>query len=425
MAAGSAGLASGPRSRPRHEGPVRVLFVHGSLEIGGAEEVRLSLLSCLDRSRYQATICCLQQGGAIADEAAAMGYRVIVLGQRAHALSLPTLRALRGLIRTSRPHIVQTSLPRANYWGRITAALEGVPVVIAEEHTVAGKSDWARPVIERVLGPHTDCVIAVSESVREVVAARDRASGRRPTVVIPNPVNAQRLQQQRDREEVRAELGATDGAALMVQAGRMNRVRGAKGHDLLMEALATLPPGASPMTCLLLGDGPARAELEALARRLRVADRVKFLGYRRDVASLLGAADLFAFPSRVEGMPIALMEAMWMGLPIVASDIPANRETLAAGKYGRLVPPTQPKALAEAIARLGADTQGSIALGQRARAYAREAFSPARYAERVSRLWEELLARRQAEARGTDAGRASPAALAAAGAGRARERKRQ
>lgn len=372
--------------------PVRVLFVHGTLEIGGAEEVRLALLTCLDRSQYQARICCLQRGGPIADEASRLGYAVTVLGQRAHGLSISTLCALRRLIREYRPHIVQTSLPRANYWGRMAAALDRVPVIIAEEHAVADRSDWVRPVVERLLGPRTDCVIAVSHSVRRAVAGRDHASARRRTAVIRNPVNAARLQPHQTRERMRAALGVADDEFLVLHVGRMDRVSGAKGHDLLLQAAASLPPTCRRPVFLLLGDGPARPRLQALAENLEVADRVRFLGWQREVGDHLVAADLFAFPSRCEGMPIALMEAMWMGLPVIASDIPANREVTRRGRCGRLVPAHSPAALGEAIAALAEDDAACASLGHNARRYARHSFSPERYARTISLLWEDLLA---------------------------------
>ncbi len=376
---------------PNRRDRIRVLFVHGTLEIGGAEEVRLSLLSRLDRSRYEAAVCCLQQGGEIADEVAALGYEVIVLGRRAHALSLATLQALRRVIRERRPHIVQTSLPRANYWGRFAAALEQVPVIIAEEHTVSDRADWARPVVERLLGPRAHCVIAVSESVRAALAARNMASTGPRTVVIPNPVNEKRLQVRRSRAEVRRELKVREDELLLVHAGRMDRFDGAKGHDILITAIGMLPAGGPALVCVLLGDGPARARLEGLAQTLGAQDRIRFLGYRRDVADFLAAGDLFALPSRIEGMPIALMEAMCMGLPAVASDIPANRETLGGGEYGRLVPPSSPLALARGIAALACDPALRSKLATRALSQARGAFSAERYAEAVSQLWEELL----------------------------------
>lgn len=380
-----------PDGNARSPRPVRVLCVHSTLQIGGAEEVRLSLLSHLDRNRYDVTVCCLQCGGPIADELAALGYQVIVLKRRAHAFSLPTLMALRRLIRERRPHIVQTSLPRANYWGRIAAALERVPVVIAEEHSVFEKSDRARPLIERFLGPHTDCVIAVSDSVRDAVATMDRASARRRTVVITNPVNSARLRPRRSRTRVRWELGVTDSDVLVVHTGRLGRAPGAKGHDILIRAIAAVRAADTKVVCALLGDGPGRPQLESMAQKLNAADNLRFLGYRRDVADFLAAADVFAFPSRWEGKSLALMEAMWMGLPVVASDIPANRETLGGGEYGRLVEPGSSRALAAGIAELAVDARARAELGEKALRHARDNFGPEQHAREMTALWDSLL----------------------------------
>jgi glycosyltransferase involved in cell wall biosynthesis len=370
---------------------LRVLFVHGTLEIGGAEEARLSLLRCLDRSRSEASVCCLQAGGPIAEEIATLGYDVTVLGQRAHALSLATLGALRRVIRERRPHVVQTSLPRANYWGRLAAFLERVPVVVAEEHSVAEAADWARPLLECVLGPRTSCVVACSESVRDAVIAKGGASARRPTVVISNPVDDHLLEPRRGREEVRRELGVREGQILVLHVGRMDAHQGPKRQDLLIQAARAAAEGRADIVCALAGDGPGRPALEALAAGLGGSCLIRFLGFRRDIADLLVAADIFAFPSDMEGMPIALMEAMWMGLPVVASCIPGNWEALGRGRFGRFVPAGSVRALAHTLRELAADGQARAALGLAAQAHARVACAPRRYSEQMAALWDQLL----------------------------------
>ncbi len=371
---------------------VRVLFLHGALGIGGAEEVRLVLLSHLDRSRYDVKVCCLQMGGPLAEEIAAAGCEVTVLGHRADAFSVRTLLELRRLIRAYRPHVVQTSLPRANYWGRLAAALERVPVVISEEHSVRQNADWARPAIDWALDRKTDCRIAVSESVRAALEARRRTPAPCETVVLPNAVNAARLQPRRSRAVVRAELGVVEEDFLCAHTGRMANLAGEKGHDLLLGAMSHLAGYRPRIVLALLGDGAARPGLEAMASELGVRDRVVFLGYRRDVADYLAAADVFVLPSRWEGQPVALLEAAWLGLPVLASDIPATREVLVPGGYGELVPSPAPEAWADAIRRLAADPARRKAMGAKAQLWARDTFSPQAYADRVAELWEKLLA---------------------------------
>jgi glycosyltransferase involved in cell wall biosynthesis len=269
--------------------------------------------------------------------------------------------------------------------------LERVPVVIVEEHAVADRSDWARPVVESLLGRRTDCVLAVSESVRSALAARNHSSASRPAVVISNPVNHARLKVSRPRSHVRADLAVREGDTLLLHTGRMDRLRGAKGQDLLIAAMGLLRAKMPRTVCAFLGDGPARAGLVRLARQQGALDMVRFLGFRRDVGDLLTAGDLFVFPSRVEGMPVALMEAMWMGLPAVASDIPANREILCGGRYGRLVASPSAHALADGIIRLAGNPEERAELRSRARSHARDAFSPEKYAEAVTGLWRLLL----------------------------------
>lgn len=276
--------------------------------------------------------------------------------------------------------------------------LEGVPVVIVEEHTVSEQADWARPFIESLLGRHTDCVLTVSASVRDAVCRKDRARRSPSLVVIPNPVHAERLRARRSREAVRQEIGVGPSQFLIAHVGRMDRARGVKGHDILIECMAILRRTHPDMACALVGDGPGRPYLEATARALGVADQMRFLGYRRDVADLLVASDLFVLPSRVEGMSVALMEAMWMGTPPVASSIPSSCAVLCNGEYGRLVKRESPSELARVVAELAADPKGRLELGRKARAHAHDAFAPERYAQRVAGLWEHLLAEKGARA---------------------------
>jgi glycosyltransferase involved in cell wall biosynthesis len=122
-----------------------------------------------------------------------------------------------------------------------------------------------------------------------------------------------------------------------------------------------------------------------------LADRVHFVGFRREVADYLAAADLFVFPSEIEGLGLAMVEAMWMGVPVIAADIPAVRETLRQGLYGQLVPPSDPGVLASAISALAAESGKRHQLAERARGYAQAHFAPERYAREVCQLWHRLL----------------------------------
>jgi glycosyltransferase involved in cell wall biosynthesis len=168
--------------------------------------------------------------------------------------------------------------------------------------------------------------------------------------------------------------------------GTIGRLDHQKGLDLLLRALAELP-GAG---LSIVGDGPERAELERLAAGLGVADRVRFEGWRADARRHLTAIDVFVLPSRFEGFPLAILEAMLAALPVVATSVGSVAESVADGDTGLLVAPEDPVALAGALRRLLADPGQRARMGAHGRARALE-LTPAAMARAYSDLYRELL----------------------------------
>src|SRR5262249_40122941 len=153
----------------------------------------------------------------------------------------------------------------------------------------------------------TDAVVAVSEAAAATLRERRPEFNSRLETVL-NGVQFE--PPVRRREEVRAELGLTRPAGIIV--ARLDRM---KGHDVLLKALARRP---DPCPMLIVGDGSERGALEGLASELGVRDSVRFLGFRKDVPDLLAASDFFVLPSRTEGLPLSVLEAMAHGLPSIA-----------------------------------------------------------------------------------------------------------
>jgi glycosyltransferase involved in cell wall biosynthesis len=147
----------------------------------------------------------------------------------------------------------------------------------------------------------------------------------------------------------RASLGLSASVPLAVWTGRLDPV---KRVEDLIRAAASIVQQSVPLQVLIVGDGPQRDRLEWLAGQEGVADHVHFAGRRPDVPRLLRTADLFVFPSRTEGLPNSLLEAMAAGLPIVATDVPGNRDVLVDGRTGILVPPRRSEQLAAAMLKL-------------------------------------------------------------------------
>jgi len=169
-----------------------------------------------------------------------------------------------------------------------------------------------------------------------------------------------------DREATRDALKIADDEVLVLSVGNL---RPRKGHAVLVKAMGELAtdPSLPRWKLAIAGDGPEREPLARLARDLGIADRVQLLGQREDVPDLQAAADVYAMPSNWEGLPMAILEAMFGGCPIVASDVGGIAEAVTPGQEGFLVPPQDPHALAEALRPLVADAATRARMGEAAR----------------------------------------------------------
>jgi glycosyltransferase involved in cell wall biosynthesis len=186
-------------------------------------------------------------------------------------------------------------------------------------------------------------------------------------------------------DRVRAELGLQPGEVLLVAVGNLYPI---KGHRVLLDALKRMEEnGVRGWRAAIAGRGQELEPLQQLARSHGITDRLHLLGYREDVPDLLAAADIFVMPSIWEGLPLALLEAMFSGKAIVATAVSGIPEAIASGEHGLLVPPSDPAALADALARLARDPELRRRLGAAARARAVAEFTVERMADEYERLY--------------------------------------
>lgn len=315
--------------------------------------------------------------GRLADELRVLGIDVVVLDEQKLS-AVDILIRLTRLLRERDIDIVHTHRYKDTILGTIAAKWTGVPYLVRTIHgLVEPLSGWNRAKFSTyealdklTLWCAANRIIAVSKQMAETL----KASGYRASSVmcIHNGVDLSRLRPRKSREQIRKELGLTPRTLLVGTAGRLAPV---KAHDSLLRAATLILREEPHARFLIVGDGPLREELVALADNLGVRRECLFPGARPDVHDLIWAMDIFVLPSLSEGIPMALLEAMALGRPVVATAVGGVPEIVTHSSNGLLVKPGDEQALATACLDLAFDRTRAQSIGASARETIEEAFS--------------------------------------------------
>ena len=383
-ASGDARMTAAPVGEDR----IRVLQIVTWLGVGGAERLVQAAATGLPRATFDTAVCCFTERGAFADAVERAGVPVWCLGTFPSLRHPAALARLFRVIRGYAPHIVHTHLQAPNLYGRLAALAAGVPVVVASEHNVYTAKARRHVIVERWLARHTSALVAVSEQVRRFLASQLGLDPRTIDVVengiaVEAP-DAGRVAALRER----IGLPATRRAVVTVAS-----LTPKKGQAHLLHAVPLLRARGVDCAIVLAGDGPERARLEALAASLDVADRVLFLGVQPHVADILALGDVFVLPSLVEGLPLAMLEAMAAGKAVVATAVGGVPDVIVDGVNGRLVEPRSAPAIADAVQALTADAALRERLGSNARATVAERFTERRHLDALAALYRRLVGR--------------------------------
>jgi glycosyltransferase involved in cell wall biosynthesis len=265
-----------------------------------------------------------------------------------------------------------------------------VPVIVDHWHGFT-RFSRKRKIICRLLGRITDLSLAVSQGVRDYLIEPGGLDPARVRVV-HNGVDLARIRQHRPRAEVRRELGLAEANQVVGLVARLDHW--GKGHKEFFTALSTLKD-RHPVEALIIGGGRREAEVKQLAAEMGLAGRVHFLGQRQDIPDLLSALDIFVLPSHSEGVSLALLEGMAAGLPVIATAVGGLPEVVTDGVNGLLIPPQDPEALAQALARFLDDPALAKKLGENARQHVNENFSLERLGREINEIYEELTGSRR------------------------------
>jgi glycosyltransferase involved in cell wall biosynthesis len=375
--------------------PISVIFVHRILTVGGCEEIRLSLLARLDPKKYDIRFVCFEGKGVIGHEIERLGYPVDVLHTSDRWFNpLATLR-LASYLRAHPCTLLQASLFSVNLHARIAARLAGVPIVVCEEQSDYERYNawlgWLMRPLNRFLARWANLFIVPSEAVKRTLVSAERLSGKQ-IVVLYNTALPERFRTSLAPEEARERLGLPrTGPVIGFTASLALR----KGQLYLVEAIKRLAEAYPDIRCLLIGTGPERQRLEEAIKKDNLEDRVFLLGLRRDVPEVLRALDIYVSPAVEEAFGINILEAMLMGLPVVATAVGGVPELVLDEVTGLLVPARDPSSLAGAVERLLKDQPLAVQMGSAGQQRARELFGPENYVSTLEGLWETLMERKE------------------------------
>ena len=331
---------------------LKVLYLAQHLTMGGAEELLRGVATGLPAERFEVVVGCLTREGVIARELRQAGVRVELLPGEPGPRDPVAFGRLVRFVRVEQPDVVHTFLLNAGLYGRLAAWLARVPAIYHAEQNVYFRRAGRHLALERFLAGRSTRVIACCRSVGDFYRQQVGVDPARLEVIY-NAVDFERVMPRGERAAARAELGLS---ADEVAIGCVGRLAEQKGHDVLLEALSIFEPRVvrARIRLLVAGQGPWEGRLREQAARLGLGELVRFLGVRRDRETLYGALDIFALPSRCEGLSLALVEAAGVGLPIVATDVGGNAEVVGGAKGAWLVSPEDPAALAGALSAAAA-----------------------------------------------------------------------
>ncbi len=380
--------------------PTRILHVIRPAE-GGMKEHLTSLAAGLKQRGYVIEVAC-PGNTPLAAETAQLGLKVHpidLVGPLNPGSDLQCIRQLHNILRQGQYDIIHFHGAKAGLVGRAAAVTAGCRNTVLTVHNfiIYEEVPLAKKIIfkygEQLLSRVTSKIITVSQALKDDLIANYKIA---PDKLIPiyNGIDTSKYKDNPVNHSDRAQYGIISGTEVV---GTVARMAPQKGLNYLIEAAAvisqTSPEKAREITFIIAGDGPLRSELEDLAGRLGVRDKVLFPGYVQNIPGLLSCLDIFVIPSIAEGLSITTIEAMAAGLPVVASRVGGLPELVRQGETGFLVEPRDPRGLADALLRLLADREARRQLGHNGRLLATQQFSSESMVDQTCRVYEDILMR--------------------------------
>lgn len=347
----------------------------------------------VDNARFSHVICYLGENRGLQNIIAELGYEVLHLGFRKKQLehfNPAVVLQLADILREKRIDILHCHKHKPTVYGALASILAGRIPVISHVHGLSRTRSLSRRAANWAILRSVHRIIAVSESVRRDVIQTNWQIDPSKVVTVKNCIDLQMIDHIKvGRQDARLRLGLSEDEIVYGTVGRLALT---KGQSYLIEAFAQVREYLPASRLVILGQGPLLQALEKTAKDLGVLPWILFAGYRNDVFELLKGFDVFVLPSLAEGLSIALLEAMAMRLPVIASHVGGIPEVFGECRCGKLVQPKDASALAAAMLEIGS-AEGNLKkqMGEEGRQRVEEEFTTDVMIRKLTGIYESVL----------------------------------
>lgn len=366
---------------------IRVLHMIPEFGAGGAERLVVDLMDTADRKSFDVFACSLypESGRIFEKQLREKGLNVFYMDKKIGP-DFSILSKLYVLYRNVKPDVVHTHRYLLRYC-LPAALLAGVPVKVHTVHNIAKKEvDAPGRLLNRAAFRYFGVTpVGISDAITRTVKEE---YGLETVPQICNGVRTRGYEFSAEKRRMTRKALDTEDSFTCIHVGRFSEQ---KNHALLIRAFSRALGRMPNMTLLLVGDGELKGKAEVLVKELGVQQRVRMLGIREDIASLLFASDLFIFSSDWEGLPLTVIEAMAAKLPVVSTRVGGVPDLVEDGRSGYLVEKGDERGLAEAIMRVAEDPNGAKGMGEEACKVAQDRFDISRTTAEYEGLYASLL----------------------------------
>lgn len=311
---------------------IAVMHILPSLDVGGMENGVVNLVNNMDRNVFRPLICCLEKEGRLRSRIKE-DVKVFNLEENP-GLQIKLPLELMRLFRNEKIDIVHTHNYYTSIYGTIGACLARTPVIIHGEHGMVLREEKARrKIVAKILANFTDVIICVSEDLRTQLSERTGIS-KKKIIAIANGIDFSLFEHKRD-DLVKGEDIGIDKNDLVI--GTVGRLVAVKDYETLIKAFSLVVKAIPNAKLMFAGDGPLAEELGSLVKKLKIEEKVIFLGHHNDVHKLYKFMNVFVLSSLSEGMSNVILEAMASSVPVVATKVGSNPELIENGRNGFLV----------------------------------------------------------------------------------------